>query len=524
MPGEYSIDQLAGSGQIGSGLYDQLFGAQDFTGIGDGWNAGNNNWFDQVQLGGDQGWGQGEQTGGFQGNWFDPIEGGTLSEATGQPISSGGTPNQRALDAYKNYTFNYTPESNGAAVLQAYNPQGVLSGTYNQQGPSGMNKFMSVVAPMAATAMFGGALAPAFGGGMLGGALGYGGASGTMAAMRGGDLSQVGKSALSGAIGGAMGGMSQGTPASLGNNPSAYIPTQAGMSPASMAGISNPTMGSMFNAGTGSALSTAATGGNLRDIATNALTSAGTAGINSMGKSMGNSFGDLWNSFSGGGGDAEFDALQGSGGDMSGQTDVSANTYDEAAPEYRFGGEFSQTAQPGMKTAQSYSPDSGGIASFMPSGASVGNYLGSHGGDLAAMLYGFYNNKKQRQALQGQQQGLQDLYSQNSPYAQQLRNTLQAKAAAGGKRLNTGGREVQLQAMLADRAAQMAPTMYQMQQGQNNLQNNNMNMLLQGANKLGAFKAMGNGLQGMFGSSPVMQNASPYQNFMGDYNSLSGGQ
>ena len=50
MPGEYSIDQLAGSGQIGSGLFDQLFGAQDFTGFGEGYGAGNNQWYDQVQL------------------------------------------------------------------------------------------------------------------------------------------------------------------------------------------------------------------------------------------------------------------------------------------------------------------------------------------------------------------------------------------------------------------------------------------------------------------------------------------
>jgi len=495
MPGEYSMDQLVDTGQLGSGLYDQLFGAQDFTGMGDGWDAGNNQWYDQVQLGGDQGWGQGEQTGGFQGNWFDSMEGGTPSESTGLPMNQSYTPNQRALDTYKGYTFNYTPESNGAAVLQAYNPEGTLSGTYNQRGQTGINKVVSAVAPMLATGAFGGALAP-----MLGVAGGNALASGVMAGMRGGDLSQVATSALSGGLNGGMNGVN----------------------PAGMAGLSG-TLGTMFNSGLGSMLSTGIKGGSGSDILSSGLQGAGIPGLNALGSSMSSSFGDLWNSFAGGG--DEFDSLEGSGGDMSGQTDVSANTYDEATPEFRFGGDFSQVTQPGMKTAQSVeAPSMAGLSSFMPSGASVGNYLGSHGGDLAAMLYGFYNNKKQQKALQGQQQGLQDLYSQNSPYAQQMRANLQAKAAQQGKRLNTGGREVQLQAMLADRAASMAPAMYQNQMGQNNLQNNNMNMLLQGANKLGAFKALGNGLQGMFGSSPVMQNSQPYQNFMGDYNSLGGGQ
>lgn len=494
MPGEYSIDQLAGSGQLGSGLFDQLFGAQDFTGFGEGYGAGNNQWYDQVQLGGDQGWGQGDQTGGFQGNWYDPFTGGVDEGGNVLPTGSP-NPNQKALDSYKGYTFNYTPQSNGAAVLQAYNPQGSLAGTYNQRGQTGINKAVSAVAPMLATGAFGGALAP-----MLGVAGGNALASGVMAGMRGGDLSQIASSALGGGLKGGMGSID----------------------PASMVGLSD-TFGTMFNSGLGSMLSTGVKGGSGSDILTSGLKGAGIPGLNALGSSMSNSFNDLWDSFAGGG--DEFDSLQGSGGDMSNQTDVSANTYDETTPAFRFGEDFSQVAQPGMKTAQGVSsPSVEGLASFLPSGASVGNYLGSHGGDLASMLYGFYNNKKQQKALQGQQEGLQALYSQNSPYAQQLRNTLQAKAAAGGKRLNTGGREVQLQAMLADRAAQMAPTMYQMQQGQNNLQNNNMNMLLQGANKLGAFKALGEGLQSMFGNNPIMQNASPYQNFMGDYNSLSGGQ
>jgi hypothetical protein len=427
---------------------------------------------------------------GYTGNMYNeaPMDLGYNESMGGNNWGTGQQLSPEFLQQLQGLSFNPLQGAEDPTVSVSRGQENLGNFRYGSQGGT-MSKIMPGLVSGLVTGGFGAGLGGLFGSGLVGNAAGNALASGGMTAARGGDASQIGSSMLSSGLGSGIGA----------TNPAGMMGLEGGLA-------------KTVNAGIGGALGSAARGGN-----------ALQGGLSSMATTGLNNFSDLWDSFAGGG-DSEFDSLQGSGGDMSGQTDVSANTYDEAAPEYRFGGEFSQTAQPGMKTAQSYSPDSGGIASFMPSGASVGNYLGSHGGDLAAMLYGFYNNKKQRQALQGQQQGLQDLYSQNSPYAQQLRNTLQAKAAAGGKRLNTGGREVQLQAMLADRAAQMAPTMYQIQQGQNNLQNNNMNMLLQGANKLGAFKAIGNGLQGMFGSSPIMQNASPYQNFMGDYNSLSGGQ
>jgi len=571
MPGEFSLDQVVDSGAIGNSLYDQLFGAQDFTGIGEGFGAGNSNWFDQVQLSGDQGWGQGAQTGGFQGNWFDPVNMNPMNESGNTP-SFQGTPNQKALDSYKNYTFNYTPGDDGAATLQAYNPEGSLSGTYNQRGQTGMNQFMSMAAPAFATAMFGGALAPMLGGGAMGLAGGNALASGAMTGMRGGDLSQVGTSMLSSGLGAGVGAF----------NPAAQL------------GLSG-TAGQMVNSGTGSALGSALRGGSGKDILTSGLQGSLVSGLNSVGSNMANSFGDLWNSFGGGdGGDMEFDQLQGSGGDMSGQTDVSSNTYDTSSPDFRFGGEFSQISQPNMPAGQQ-APTGGSFSapSFLssfsaPSGAglsslgsSLGNFAGNNAGDLASLLYGMYNNKRQRNALQqGQNQqvdqannnlkmfqdqaqksiadisgrgDIENIYGQNSPYAQQLRAQLQAKAAASGRRLNTSGREVQLQAALADRAAQMQTAQnsqlagmytnfantqanlqnqqqgamgqqYQNQLAQNNLKNNNMNMILQGANKMGLFNAAGQGLQSMFGSNPVMQNSQPFQNYFGDYNSLGGGQ
>ena len=91
--------------------------------------------------------------------------------------------------------------------------------------------------------------------------------------------------------------------------------------------------------------------------------------------------------------------------------------------------------------------------------------------------------------------GLQGLYSQNSPYAQQMRQSLQRRDAAGGRRSQYGPREVELQAKLAQMASSQIPAMNQLQQRQNM---NRAIMLQQG---LGAFNKMGGleGLQGLFG-------------------------
>lgn len=143
------------------------------------------------------------------------------------------------------------------------------------------------------------------------------------------------------------------------------------------------------------------------------------------------------------------------------------------------------TTQESTKSASSFS---------LPNASQLGSFAGSNAGALAQMLYGIYNNRRQQGALQAQMAGLQGLYGQNSPYATQLRAKLQAQAAAQGKRTNTDARETQLQAMLADRAASLAPSLYQMQQGQMGLQNSLFsNLINQGSNLkgLGALFGLG---------------------------------
>lgn len=141
------------------------------------------------------------------------------------------------------------------------------------------------------------------------------------------------------------------------------------------------------------------------------------------------------------------------------------------------------TTQESTKSASSFS---------LPNASQLGSFASNNAGALAQMLYGIYNNRRQQGALQAQMAGLQGLYGQNSPYAAQLRNKLQAQAAAQGKRTNTDARETQLQAMLADRAASLAPNLYQMQQGQMGLQNSLFNNVLNQGTKL-------KGLGGLFG-------------------------
>lgn len=62
-------------------------------------------------------------------------------------------------------------------------------------------------------------------------------------------------------------------------------------------------------------------------------------------------------------------------------------------------------------------------------------------------------------ALQSQMSSLAGMYSPNSPYAQQLRQTLERKDAAAGRRSQYGPREVQLMAALADKQAGVSDSM-----------------------------------------------------------------
>lgn len=108
-----------------------------------------------------------------------------------------------------------------------------------------------------------------------------------------------------------------------------------------------------------------------------------------------------------------------------------------------------------------------------PSGQGT-NYAG-----LFSNLYGMYNASQQRKKFAQQQDSLAGMFSQNSPYAQQLQQTLDRKDAAAGRRSQYGQRTTQLQAMLAEANARSAPQQMQLQSAQNSLSNMFGNNLLQ---------------------------------------------
>lgn len=106
-----------------------------------------------------------------------------------------------------------------------------------------------------------------------------------------------------------------------------------------------------------------------------------------------------------------------------------------------------------------------GIAAGRAAGGSEGyNTPGFDLGGTLTGLAGLYQGnqaaKSTNQAAnvaQQQTQQLADLYGPNSPYAAQLRQQLERKDAAAGRRSQYGPREVELQARLADVASRNAP-------------------------------------------------------------------
>lgn len=149
-------------------------------------------------------------------------------------------------------------------------------------------------------------------------------------------------------------------------------------------------------------------------------------------------------------------------------------------------GAFSGLSSPGGATA---------AAEGMSSGMDMSSILNGLGG-----IYSGYQGMKSAGDMLG---GLQGLYSQNSPYAQQLRQALARQDAASGRRSQYGNREVELQARLAQMASNQIPAMNQLSSRQNTMRA----QMLQ--NGIGLFNALGglNGLQGLFGSggSPLLQ-------------------
>jgi len=115
-------------------------------------------------------------------------------------------------------------------------------------------------------------------------------------------------------------------------------------------------------------------------------------------------------------------------------------------------------------------------------GQSLGNSLASAG-------MGMYAANQAKKDINGQIGQLQSLFSGNSPYAQQLRQQLNRKDAAGGRRSQYGPREVELQARLAELNSKNAPqlnSLYNQRSGANMSQYKDMYNLLRSSGVLGS--------------------------------------
>jgi hypothetical protein len=106
--------------------------------------------------------------------------------------------------------------------------------------------------------------------------------------------------------------------------------------------------------------------------------------------------------------------------------------------------------------------------------------------DMGAGLGNLYLQGRGAQQQKGMANSLMSLYGQDSPYAQMLRQQLLRNDARGGRRSQYGGREVELQARLADLNSRNAPEISKLQHNAN-LQR------MQQLNQLWAFQKQGGG-------------------------------
>lgn len=159
-------------------------------------------------------------------------------------------------------------------------------------------------------------------------------------------------------------------------------------------------------------------------------------------------------------------------------------------------------------------------------GQSQGNSNTFDVNSILSGLSGLYSSHQANKALganqdaiSGQISSLSNMYGPDSPYAKQLRQTLERQDAKAGRNSQYGPREAQLQALLADKAAGVAGTVGTLA-GQSQQLNNQrattraqqLALLLNMGRRSGVF----NGLNNMFSSSPAPQAEAPFIDY-GEY-------
>jgi hypothetical protein len=106
--------------------------------------------------------------------------------------------------------------------------------------------------------------------------------------------------------------------------------------------------------------------------------------------------------------------------------------------------------------------------------------------DMAGNAMGMYNAYNQKKRIKDELSTLKDMYSENSPYAQRLASKMDRQAALSGRRSQTGSRQTQLQALLAEAALRNQPQTAQLL-GLQDEQNKRMAAnAIQGVSRLGS--------------------------------------
>lgn len=143
-------------------------------------------------------------------------------------------------------------------------------------------------------------------------------------------------------------------------------------------------------------------------------------------------------------------------------------------------------------------------SNFAPSG-NPGQGFGNLVGGLAG-LYSGYMQRKRNGQIAG---GLASMYGPNSAYSQQLRQQLDRRDAAAGRRSQYGPREVELQARLADMNSRNAPTLANLYGAQNQGTERMLSNVIRLGQQSGAFGKLQDWMNGYSNDYALGPNAGP---------------
>jgi hypothetical protein len=130
----------------------------------------------------------------------------------------------------------------------------------------------------------------------------------------------------------------------------------------------------------------------------------------------------------------------------------------------------------------------------------VGQLLGGSGsgGGLLTDLAGLYSATKQQSDIKDLESMFTGMYGQDSPYAQALRQQLDRRDAAAGRRSQYGPREVELQAKLAEQMTRNASTITNLRMLAGGARNNTLNTVLSGIENQGGISNIISTLSDLF--------------------------